>query len=443
LKKFHFGGHSVNHWSASFIFIFIFIALIQSCKQPDLGLEVQNPGDVISLLRTDSFAVQSTLEKEDSVKSDELVFNLLGSYQDPFLGLIKASVVSQFRPSISNIVLGEGFEADSLILVLPLRSAYGDVTKFNGLQTFKVYRLEESLALSDIYFSNKLVTVSVNPIGILGPIIPLLSDSAKVTGKKEAPQLRIPLDLNIANEIAANPSSLVSADAFLSLFKGLMITSELPIVQNGKGAILDLNLLSGARIDLFYKNSTNDSLRISFIVNENAARFTQFNHQYSQQIQNLISNPGLGQDYSFVQTMGGLRTKIQFPNLMAWKAGRNILVNKARLFVPIDSSAIGIYPVNPQLNLITKTENGTLSVIPDLLVGEDYAGSSYKTATKQYEFNITRYIQSILDGKAIDRGLFIQAKGTGVSSFRVKINGGSTAIKPIRLELLYQILPSN
>jgi len=118
-------------------------------------------------------------------------------------------------------------------------------------------------------------------------------------------------------------------------------------------------------------------------------------------------------------------------------------VNKARLFVPIDSSAIGIYPVNPQLNIITKTENGTLSVIPDLFVGEDYAGSSYKPATKQYEFNITRYIQSILDGKAVDRGLFIQAKGTGVSSFRVKINGGSTAIKPIRLELLYQILPSN
>jgi len=151
----------------------------------------------------------------------------------------------------------------------------------------------------------------------------------------------------------------------------------------------------------------------------------------------------LGQDYSFVQTMGGLRTKIQFPNLMAWKAGRNILVNKARLFVPVDSSSIGIYPVNPQLNLITKSEDGTLTLIPDLLVSEDYAGSAYKPSTKQYEFNITRYIQSILDGKAVDRGLFIQAKGTGVSSFRVKINGGSNAIKPIRLELIYQILPSN
>lgn len=441
MRKFHFGRFTVNQCSA--LILSFVLVVFQGCKQPDLGLEVQDPGDVINLLRTDSLAVQSSLEREDSVKSDELVYNLLGSYQDPYLGFINASIVTQFRPSVSNIILGEGFVADSFILVLPYRSAYGDISKLNGLQSIKVYRLEESLTLSDVYYSNKIVTVSSNPIGSIGPVLPLLADSVRVTGKKESPQLRIPLDLNVANEIAANPSSLLSADAFLSLFKGVKITSELPNNQNGKGAILDFNLLAGARIDMFYKNLSQDSLRISFVVNENAARFTQFNHQYSQQVLDLLNNPGLGQDYSFVQTMGGLRTKIQFPNLMAWKAGRNILVNKARLFVPVDSSSIGIYPVNPQLNLITKSEDGTLTLIPDLLVSEDYAGSSYKPNTKQYEFNITRYIQSIFDGKAVDRGLFIQAKGTGVSSFRVKINGGSNAIKPIKLELLYQILPSN
>jgi hypothetical protein len=442
LKKNHFGD--TYFFSRYWLIISIVTAVFQGCKRPDLGLEVQNPGDVISLFRTDSLSVQSTLEREDSVKSDELVFNLLGSYQDPYLGLINASIVSQFRPSVSNIVLGEGFQADSLVLVLPLRSAYGDVTKLNGLQTFKVYRLEESLTLSNSYYSNKVVSVSPNPIGEIGPIVPLLFDSVLVTGKKQAPQIRIPLDIAIADEIAANPSALVTADAFLSLFKGLKITSELPNNSPGKGAILDMNLLSGARIDLFYKNNTQgDSLRISFVVNENAARFTQFNHQYSNLVQDLLNNPGLGQDFSFVQTMGGLRTKIQFPNLMAWKAGRNILVNKARLFVPVDADAIGIYPVNPQLNIITKSEDGTLILIPDLLKGEDYAGSSYSTTAKQYEFNITRYMQSILDGKTVDRGLFIQSKGTGVSSFRVKINGGNNAVKPIKLELLYQILPSN
>ena len=266
MRKFHFGRYTVFHWSV--LFLSIQLALLQSCKQPDLGLEVQDPGDVINLLRTDSLSIQSTLEREDSVKSDELVYNLLGSYNDPYLGLINASVVSQFRPSVSNVILGEGFQADSLVLVLPLRSAYGDITKFNGLQTFKAYRLEESINLSDVYYSNKIVSVSSTPIGSIGPILPLLSDSVIVTGKKEGPQIRIPLDIAIANEIAANPSSLAGADAFLSLFKGVKITSELPINQKGKGAILDLNLLSGARIDLFYKNlAQGDSLRISFVVN--------------------------------------------------------------------------------------------------------------------------------------------------------------------------------
>ena len=71
MRKFHFGRHTVDY-SSALIFIIVLV-LFQGCKQPDLGLEVQDPGDVINLLRTDSLAVQSSLEREDSVKSDELV----------------------------------------------------------------------------------------------------------------------------------------------------------------------------------------------------------------------------------------------------------------------------------------------------------------------------------------------------------------------------------
>ena len=422
------------------LFLFLFTHLI-SCTEPNLGLEVQDPADVVNLLKTDSIIVRSTLERQDSVRTDELSANLLGTYNDPLLGIMRAAFCTQFVPTVSTTDLGDGFVADSIVLVMPYRGFYGDITKVNGLQKFKVYRLLEDLSLSSVYFSNKQVEVSSSTIGETGFIVPLLTDSIPVTGKKQAPQLRIKLSADLATEFASNPESLTDINAFKSLFKGVYVQSE-TYSNLGSGAILDFALLGGARVDLFYKNAESDSLLVSFVVNENCARFTQFNHTYSQHVNDIIAAPALAAERTYTQTMAGLRTRIDLPNLKTWQKGRRIIVNEAKLHVPVSVGDIGIYIPNPILDLVTKNSNGDLIQTPDLLVGGNYPGGIYNSTDKEYVFNIARYIQGILNDLIVDRGLFIQSNGTGVSAYRAPLNGSGSAERPIKIELVYQLLPN-
>ena len=423
------------------LLLIIVSATFFSCREPDLGLEVQNPGDLVDLLVTDSFVVRTLLERQDSVKSDELSANLLGAYNDPLLGKVRAGFYAQVVPTLSNISLGEGFTPDSMVMVVPYRGFYGDVSKLNGLQKFKVFRVLEAMSKEESYFSNDSLQVSSTPIGETGFIVPRIRDSVTVTGLREAPQLRIPVDLSLASEIAANSSALLSISAFTEFFKGVYLEAETYDNTSGQGAILDLILTSGARLDLYYKNNEADSLRISLAINENSARFTRFRHVYSSLINETINNPVLADQNTFVQTMSGLRTRVELPDLISWQAGRKIMVNSARLIVPVDAENIGKYSPNPTLDLITKDSEGNLIQTPDLLVGGDYPGGIYDAANKQYVFNIARYIQGRFNGIIEDNGLFIQPSGTAVTAFRTPLFGGQNPDKRVKLELIYQILP--
>lgn len=423
------------------LLLIIVSATFFSCREPDLGLEVQNPDDLVNLLVTDSFTIRTSLERQDSVKSDELSANLLGAYNDPLLGKVQAGFYAQVVPTLSNITLGEGFTPDSMVMVIPYRGFYGDVTKLNGLQKFKLFRVLENMSRSNDYFSNDSLLISANPIGETGFIVPRIRDSVTVTGLREAPQLRIPVDLSLAADIAANSSSLLSISAFTEFFKGVYVNAETYDNTPGQGAILDLILTSGARLDLYYKNNEADSLRISLAINENSARFTRFNHTYSSLVNETINNPAIADQRSFVQTMSGLRTRVDLPDLISWQAGRRIMVNSARLIVPVDVDNLGKYSPNPTLDLISKDSEGNLVLTPDLLVGGEYPGGIYDSANKQYVFNIARYIQGRLNGIIEDNGLFIQPSGTAVTAFRTPLFGGQNPDKRVKLELIYQILP--
>jgi hypothetical protein len=412
-----------------------------ACKQPDLGLELQNPADNVTLLRYDSLNIRSTMEVDDSVKTDELSLNLLGSYNDPLLGLMRAGFYAQLRPSVSNINLGVNPKIDSVILVLPYRSAYGDLTKLNGLQKFSVYQLEGSMDLASSYYS----TDTIQRKYLIGEreLVPQLTDSVTVSGRKEIPQMRIKLlegPNGVGEQLINNPSALLSADAFVQFFKGIYVESSLSDNIPGNGAILDFSLQNGARMDVYYQNDANDSLRTTFVVNENSARFTRFNHTYLPEILAMLDNGANTQASFFVQNMSGFRGRIEFPTLLAWKGDRNILLNKAQLIIPVDPEFIGKYPPNILLNMVSKNSVGTLIKTPDLAVGSTYSLGEYVAGKHMYRFNITLYLQKLLKGNSVDYGLFIQPTGTGVSANRVRLNGFQHPVNPMKIELLYEEL---
>jgi hypothetical protein len=328
-------------------------------------------------------------------------------------------------------------------LVIPYRGFYGDVTKVNGLQKFRAYRVREMMYKDSSYFSSDTLLRDLNPLGSSNYFTPSLIDSVTVTGIKEAPQLRIKLDQSLASEFISNPSSLANVDAFTDFFNGIYVDSETRSQSDDQGAILDFNLIGGARVDLFYKNDENDSLRTSFIVNESSARYSRFNHIYKPEVVSSFNSFEAGKENLYVHNMGGLRTKLRIPNLENWKNGRNIIIHKALMTVSVDELTLGKYLPNPQLNIILKDESGNLILSPDLSVNStSYSGGVYNSSTKEYSFNIARLLQAKLNGVITDEYFYIQPSGTGISSYRVILNGTESINGPLKFEVLYQILPN-
>jgi len=412
------------------------------CKEPKLGSDVRDLGDAVEVFFTDSLTIQTRLQREDSLRTDETSNNLLGTYMDPLLGEISTSFYTQFRLPLNNINLGEGFEVDSVVLVMPYRDVYGDVSKQNGRQRFSVYRVRENISLPAVYYSNQSFAVDPDPIGQTAFIVPRPIDSVLVDGKFVAPQLRIRLNNSLGTDFGSNQQSLANSDVFIDFFKGLYVRSELPTNAPGNGAIVGFTLNGNTRLDLFYKNNSADSLRISFIINENCARVGNFSHNYSELVQNMLNQPILGQEFSFVQSLAGLRTRIDFPDLFSWKGNRRVLINRASLIVPVDEASIGKYFPISRIALATADAAGNLVTTADLAVGESYAGGAYNAEKKSYTFNIARHLQRLLDGSIENRGLYLVSIGSAISPNRVKVLGGTgTNGLRMKLELLYQNLP--
>jgi hypothetical protein len=90
-----------------------------------------------------------------------------------------------------------------------------------------------------------------------------------------------------------------------------------------------------------------------------------------------------------------------------------------------------------------KDEDGNLILSPDLSVNStSYSGGVYNSTTKEYSFNIARYLQSRLNGVITDEYFYIQPSGTGISSYRVVLNGTEAITGSMKFEILYQVLPN-
>lgn len=427
--------------------------LLTGCKKPDLGLEAQNPEDAVNLNNSSGIILKTTLEKEDSVRSDELNLNLLGTLNDSLLGKVSAGFYAQFRLPAPNINFGNLPVADSIILSLPYNGgAYGNIY---SKQKIFVYRLNQNFYKDSAYFSNDSLILYPNPIGQTDFISPMINDSVKVFDViskktyKSRPQLRIPLENELAKEFLNNQDKFTSNETFLDFFKGLYIRSETETNSEGSGAILDFRLTSGAAIEFYYHNAS-DTFMVSIKVNENCARFNRFSRIYSPEIMNALTNSTVnGLQTTYVATMAGLRTRIDLPNIIKWRdsvlsinKGAFILINKARIIVPAAPDNLSKYPPNPLLRLITKDAKGNLLNTADNLSGTDYSGGLYDISKKQYTFNVARHLQALIDEKTENFGLFIQPPENATSSYRVRLNGGSNPFNNMKLEMIYQVLPN-
>lgn len=424
--------------------------LISGCRKPDaeLGLDLL-PGDQLGTV-VETTTVRAYTFPDSALRTSGLTRNLLGSYLDSEFGSVKAGLVAQVRLLTNNVGFGQdntGLAADSIVLALAYdlpSYAYGNL----NAQQFSVFEIAESLSLDSVYLTDDLPELTggdlvyphaglKTPDPLIGPII---------NGEQLVPQLRLRLTDDLATRFldAFGTTDLLGNTTFLEFFKGLYVS-----VDNGgqapyQAGILYMNTLSTAtKLTVYYKDANNEpDLQRTFDmdINSNSVRYTVVEHDRS-----LALDPSLGQALAdttapaplvYLQTLGGLRTAVRFPDLgVDTEQGRALA--KAELVMSVPGTYYPYYQPPSTVFVFRKGTDGSDVFLPDQLQGIEGIGGLWDRDKSEYRFNITRYVIGLMDGSIPPNGIELVAGSSGVSANRVILGGPEHPDQPMRMELTF------
>ena len=432
--------------SASFLFLF------QACKK-DGELVPEFEENTIFSFFSDTTQIITEVKRSEplEIAATQIPTGLVGEYRDSSFGYTKSSIYIQPLLSSNALVFSNGnetVEVDSVLLSLEHGGYFGDTSV---TQTFDVFRLDDRLISSATYFTDTTIAVQSTPIvshnftphptkkdTILQPNNFGTSELIEVSS-----QLRINLGNALGDELISKQgnSELANDTNFVQFFKGLKITPQNnPSIMDNEAAILYFRLTAtNTKMTVYYTaTSATDTTQkaVDFPVNTNSVRFSTFEHDYTGSAAETALQTQ-NTNFAFVQAMAGLETVIKFPNLKSQLGGK-ILVNKAELIIP---AVNGSYSENvgkaEEVTVASRDVDGRFQFIPDALVNTQFFGGEIDTTKNEYKLNISRYIQSFLNGGQNENGLTLLVTGGAVSAERAVVFNENSSNNKIRLNLYY------
>lgn len=428
--------------------LLISLFIFSGCQKTDtIGLDV-DPSTDISGTFMDTVTVRSSTVREDSVLTNSLRQYPLGYFNDPIFGKTSANIALSLNMVNASTTFGTAPVLDSAVLILH----YGD--EFYGDSTSKfqieVRQLAEPLNRAKNYYNQTGFNVNSTIIG--NQLVTIRrKDSVKVTEiitgkadvvKTRAPQIRIPLNSSFVNNnfINAAATNFSSQALFTKFIKGLHLKVN-EAQSTGPGGIAFLNLSDSSRLDIYYKTTTGttiDTTKVSFpIRNGSEPVAAQFTHDYSgTNVQTQLNNPNTQYDFTYVQGLAGLRTKIKFPHLDKLKELGNITINKAELIVSVVGGTDNYKPAPRLLMYTTDIANqrqfiADFGTNPSVALTDFEFGGFYDATNKRYKFVVTTYLQDILKGKSKQYDTFIAPVNVSYSRQLGPVASGTTASRTV------------
>lgn len=443
--------HSTARTCLALMMGMLLLAFAACKKSPEtIGNDLLSDSDYIGVYFTDTVEIVCH-SYIDSVSTKNVSYALLGSMKDPVFGNSEAGFYSQFRLSLAGQSFGSDPVLDSLVLQLSIGNYYGDTTVW---QTVHVYELEDTLSGSSSYYNHS--TVAFNPIDHANgyQFRPRPRTTTHVVGSDTVSHaiIRIPLS-NALGEYLMNLDSVAytQPDFFKNNFKGVYVTCD-PVSQ--PGAITSINLTDNTYtlMQLYYHSAATPEkpMRYDYYVTTSDVYFNHIDHDYTQGspefVNQLINgNMELGQRAVYLQTMGGVRTRILMPNIEHWSDtldGSYIVVNEAKLILPVNESSVdSLFRLPSNFILLGFKDDSTTYLLPDYYEGSNYFGGSYSSKENAVIFRISEYIQSIISERMENHGLSFGINGAGYNAQRMIVNGPqATEEKKMRLEVTYSIV---
>lgn len=367
----------------SVFFLFI-VGLISSCESPEeLGLDLglnEFPSDTLILK---DVRVQSN--REDSLRTDNVNFQLLGSINDETFGESKSSIFTQLGLD-GSIEIPSDAEGDSVILKLTYINYYGNA---DAEQSFSVYTLKQPIDNSRSYYNTSSVK--------LGEKIGEKKDF-KFSGSDGSLKIDVS-DLWGKSAFRAGRSYTVDTN-FQNDFYGIAIVPESDFGPKD-GSIVYFNLVSLSSSLVAYYHYTSDDNRqtgeMSLQFQTRVKSFSEFTHNYEGlPINDYFQSDKTDADRGFIQALGGSYVSVDLPEIKSLLDSPIIVFHKVQLVLPCDCDLHdeNFTPIS-FLDIKAQNENGDLSDIPDK--SKVYWVRSYDTGKRAYVINITNHAQNLLN----------------------------------------------
>ena len=384
-----------------------------SCTDPQIiGLEIQPESDRITISSFDDnnpFAV--TTQKVDSVRSNQTIYALLGNYESANLLDAKASFSTHLRLSDNSVDFGSNPILDSAIITLAYAGYYGDTSVE---MTIQVQQLNQEIYDTAVYYSNDIISASPFSTPLEHAFYPTPNTLRYIDS--DTVGLRA-LSFN-ANQIGqfvldAGADNLVDNDVFVPYFKGLQFSVS---PTQPSSSILYFNLISGgSKLTIYY----NDSLSYDLLFSAAAARVNHFDMQDNLDLQNIFA----------VQSMAGLELHLDFNDLTALQQTlSNKAINQALITFTAQNST-GLSPSHSNLSLVRLDSSGTKYFLEDIAEGQTHFGGELED--NKYVFNVTKFMQSLMQGDYKDNTLVVVPTGESVNASRTELT------QNIELNIIY------
>jgi len=397
--------------------------LIFSCNEnSDIGYDIIPENERLNVQIVDTFSISTFTLRMDTISTGDPAQLIAGDLDDPIFGNSRAGFVTQFTLA-EYPVIDTSIVADSIVLILPYST---DTTKYYGSlsssQEITVYKISSDL-LYDTAYSADYNPDEIHSGEILGSKIfrAFPADSF----------LHITLNPAYADSfLYADESVYYSEENFKAFFKGIYVKSE---KIDGSGTLVKYQVNENLKINIYYHLSTNPEEVKSFMVSANSpycVKFNMFTHDYTNATFNTLINDTLSiQDsVSYIQGLGGLRTRVHIPYLKGLNDLGSINIYRAELVVktaPDYLSLESTYPAITKLMLIRIDNENEYYPLLEYAGELSYVGEYYNDG--EYRFDIANYVREIMNDDIQNNGLFLFPATGSENLNRSVITSGSNS----------------
>lgn len=389
-----------------------------SCKKETGNIGLDAGDSALQPLEIDTFTLLTRTVEEDSLRSDETSYQLLGATKTPEFGYTSAGMAISFALPSSSFAFPAGVTIDSVVLQAEYTGPDQYVGNLNTPMTVRISEINERLYVDSSYYSNKQVATRPGSLQTFSNVIHRLSDSIKVVENGNlmtyAPQMRLKLNQAIVDIFAnAQAGDLGSITAFQDYFNGLKFEVDGGGLANGQGNIVYFNFNTASSGLAVYFNDTG---KYVFPVGTNGARVSLFQHDFSSVpgIQTQLNASGGNFDLTYVQSMAGLKTRIDVPGLTDLLKDGTYGVLDAKFCFYYDPTLTKTeFPAFSRMLLLKRDSLDRNNFVADQLLNSDFYGGS-REDDNYYEFHVTREVQDILNnyrlnGLNFNTGFFLIA----------------------------------